>query len=169
MHIPKQEGDCGRAAFEQARAAAGLGLTVTARLGRRTKYQEKALPQMVLLTKSSRPAAGGASDGDDVAAADAMGVEEEEGAAAALPVARPHGSDSILLETTQFAAEPEGEEEDGEEVDGKLHPLEPAVVLALCQEVGSGTRGAEDGGLTSEQVKKGGMWVWVLCVCTCIY
>lgn len=160
-HCHTQEGDAGRAAFESARAAAGLGLTVTARLGRRTKYQEKALPQMVLLAKSARPAPLGGKGGGGGEVGDSQ-----------LPVARGHGSDSILLEATAFAAAAEeaaaaasssaapsaegrGETEEEGAVDGKLHPLEQAVVLALCLEVGAGqARGADDGGLTSEQVRE---------------
>lgn len=142
-----QEGDSGRAAFEHARAAAGLGLTLTARLGRRTKYQEKALPQMVLLAKSARVVEP---------------AREEEGEEATVkPVASGHGPDSILLETTAFDNGEEGLEE------GKLHPLEQAVVLALCLEVGSGqARGGEDGGLTSEQAS---LYVCVVYLISCVH
>jgi len=141
-------GDEGRRAFERARGEAGMVCRLTAMLGKRTKYQEKALPQMVLVVESSR---GKGEEGRE------GGVEGE-----GKPMEVGHGQDSILLEKTAFL---EQQEEEGKEGGGeggmegattKLHPLEQAVLLALCLEEGRGSAASGDGGLTAEQVGREG-------------
>ena len=127
-----KEGDEGRKAFERAKGEAGMVCHVTAMLGKRTKFQEKALPQMVLVVESCRGEEGG----------------EEGGEGKPLEVG--HGQDSVLLEKTEFLKQQE--EEGGEGATKKLHPLEQAVLLALCLEEGRGSAASGDGGLTAEQV-----------------
>jgi len=150
-----REGDEGRRAFESAKKEAGMVCRMTAMLGKRTKFQEKALPQMVLVVESCMGEGGGEGGG------------KGRGGGPGKPLEVGHGQDSVLLEKTEFIGqlEDEGKEgEGGEGIEGakkKLHPLEQAVLLALCLEEGRGSAASGDGGLTAEQVemergKKGG-------------
>ena len=80
-----------------------------------------------------------------------------------------HGQDSILLEKIAFEKEEEEEEgeEEVEEEKKKLHPIEQAVLLALCLKEGRGAGVSGDGGLTAEQVGwVVGGWVggWRSCI-----
>ncbi|TFJ82413.1 hypothetical protein NSK_006272, partial [Nannochloropsis salina CCMP1776] len=148
------EGDEGVGAFEQAREEAGMRCRLTAAMGKRTKYQEKALPQMVLVVERE----GGRESGRE------GGMEGVGGK----PVEVKHGQDSILLDATLFeegggegggeggeeGAEEgaEGGREGGREGRQELHPVEQAVLLALCLKEGRGRVVLEEGGLVAEQL-----------------
>jgi len=145
------EGDKGKKAFARAQRATGLKAQLTAAMGRRTKYQQMDLPQMLVVAKSAVPYENPSAATTMSAGEKGVFVEKHEKKAEPTmvsvenpaPIHRTahHSEDSILLEKTKFTGEQEAEE--------NLHPIDQSVLLALCLDVSNSN--AKDG-LTTEQM-----------------
>lgn len=112
-------------------------------MGKRTKFQQKELPQLILLAQSSRATEGGPEGGEGQGAQAGQG-SQASGAPGGAPQKLQHSVDSVLLETTAFA-------DGGLEASSaaRLHPLEQAVILARCLDVANSN---PRDGLTSEEM-----------------
>ena len=165
----------GRESFASAQKASGLVAELVGAMGKRTKFQQRSLAQMVVMARSvsvpAPPPSGGApaapeavkppppppaaaaSSSSAAASDDARGdaaappsEAAELGELGGVPVrAAQHPSDGILYETTQFDA---GTGAVGDE-QPNLHPLDQAILLAQCLDVANSN---PKDGLTSEQM-----------------
>lgn len=155
-HHHFDEGDNGKKAFGTAQQVTGLQAQLTSALGKRTKYQQHDLPQMLVVAKSAIPFQGPSSSTStstvtSVAAEGSKPVAEERKAEPTVggeheedhPVSRTavHSEDSILLEKTAFTGSQQEEE--------NLHPVDQSVLLALCLDVANSN---PRDGLTTEQM-----------------
>eukprot|EP00605_Chrysophyceae_sp_TOSAG23-4_P001923 GSChrysophyteH1.ASY1.ANO1.2123.1 assembled CDS len=167
--------DQGKAAFLEAKRAAGLQTILTGALGRRTKYQQKDYAQMILLAQSAflkgrdagalvDPNAGKITDEHNIIKGGGLsGLDLEDVNPNGLP-RHPQNSEQLA-----FRQIDEGDELDGDEAARKsiaesgpkykehdieeglqLHPIDQAVVLGLCLDVGN-SNADDSGGLTREE------------------
>ena len=115
----------GKSYFKAAQAASGLYAEITGALGKRTKFQEKATAQMVLVAKSAEPASATSTSGQ--ATGTNSGTEGSEAAVHeitldSLDVEQP------LLETVAYEASSMNESVN-------LTLLDQVITLALCIDV----------------------------------
>ncbi|KAJ1454666.1 hypothetical protein M885DRAFT_521627 [Pelagophyceae sp. CCMP2097] len=131
----------GKAAFQRAISAARLEVKLTAALGKRTKYQQRSLPQMRLETTGGvfEPAADPAADVKDLKKKKVLASDVDL------------NEDSILLEVIKFD---DADEAADVEVLAPMSPdavaLRQALVLALCLDVKNSN---PDDGLTHEEMR----------------
>ncbi|KAF7984741.1 hypothetical protein HWV62_11686 [Athelia sp. TMB] len=130
--------------FVQAARATGLNYELTGAMGKRTKFQQTELSQLVLLAES-RPRDG------DVASTDDTAEKTNENASVPETLAL---NDDTLLEQTEFtSSHPSAADSPLRHLDPAhqppLHPLDQCVLLALCLNVRN-TSPAH--GLTHEQM-----------------
>lgn len=104
-------------------------------MGKRTKFQQKELAQMVLLAKPARPTTTAEPQQAEGEAAGADGVPTQ------LPSAAVHPTDSVRLESVAYSEASAPSEQ--------LTPLEQSVILALCLDIANSN--ARDG-LTAEEM-----------------
>ncbi|KZP21611.1 TPR-like protein [Athelia psychrophila] len=137
--------------FVQAARATGLNYELTGAMGKRTKFQETAHSQLVLLAES-RP-----RDGDPGAegaeGADGPGPAGNADQDASVPETMALNDDTLLEQTEFTSSNPSAAGSPLAHLDPAsqppLHPLDQCILLALCLNV-SNTSPAH--GLTSEQM-----------------
>jgi hypothetical protein len=161
-------GECIQSPLHYIRLAqryAGLHVSVTGAMGKRTKFQQQATAQM--LVRTTKTAASNKED-TPVEDDDNEEVEEENEeknvASAAYRTAGTvtdkksllvqHAEDEILLERIKFEDDEENDENQNNKNDLFLSPLDQCILLALCLNVKeiNPTISQHDGGLTGEEM-----------------
>jgi hypothetical protein len=115
----------GREYFLKAQEYSGLEVDLTGSQGKRTKYQQKSIAQLLVRTKkihnnkmyttlNGHPPSNGTA------------VIESN--AAVIPTMIPHSEEEILLEKVQY-------ENDDDNSPDKLSPLDQSILLSLCLNV----------------------------------
>ncbi|CAB1114425.1 unnamed protein product [Ectocarpus sp. CCAP 1310/34] len=149
-----QDPSKGKESFARAKEASGLTAGLTGALGKRTKYQQSQIAQLVLVASSATPVgedaghetapaataagAGAIGAGPELGMSTAVG-EEGRRAAARRTV---HAEDSALLEDISFVQR-------DLENPGKLQDIDLAIILGLCLDVSNSN---PRDGLTNEQM-----------------
>mmetsp|Transcript_43984 Transcript_43984/g.106076 ORF Transcript_43984/g.106076 Transcript_43984/m.106076 type:complete len:779 (-) Transcript_43984:147-2483(-) len=123
----------GKEQFEKARQISSLFVEVTGAMGKRTKFQEKATAQMVVLAAS-------APLNQDEASSKTKKTENSGDGIKSQMVE--HTDESILLERVKFDNEPDNKIDE-------LRVLDQAIILALCLDV-KNTNPSD--GLTAEEM-----------------
>jgi pentatricopeptide repeat protein len=136
FHFDK--GDMGKACFEAGRKAASLHVEMTGAMGKRTKFQQRSIAQMVVKATTIRSVELIAN----ATGADKGGAEESVGTK---PHTEGQSEDSILFEHTQYDAE-----EDKLEGEESLVGEQLSVLLALCLDVKNSN---PKDGLTTEEMR----------------
>jgi tetratricopeptide (TPR) repeat protein len=144
--------------FVQAARATGLRYELTGALGKRTKFQQTDVTQLVLLAESRRRESDAANSSNDNDGGDHV----QEAPEAPLAPSTLDLNDDTLLERTQFtsssisAAKPDPDEIDASTLphidpnaQPALHPLDSSILLALCLNL---RNTSPSDGLTTEQM-----------------
>lgn len=144
--------------FVRAARATGLQYELSGALGKRTKFQQNALSQLVLLAESRKrddDAHEPSSFSADVSLeshAQHGGVEEDESGRGSLPETLPLNDDT-LLEQTEFTSSNPSSTDLLRHLDPSdqppLHPLDQCILLSLCLNV---RNTSPSHGLTNEQM-----------------
>jgi len=146
--------DEGKAAFEAARRCASLHVELTGALGKRTKFQQRSLAQMMIKASTIQPEEASTIQPEEAEADKSESIskdktisesQNEESKNNTLPHTEGQAEDSILFEHTEYDAV-----EDKLENEETLKGDQLAVLLALCLDVKNSN---PKDGLTTEQMK----------------
>ncbi|TFY68159.1 hypothetical protein EVJ58_g1183 [Rhodofomes roseus] len=145
--------------FVRAARATQLEYELTGALGKRTKFQQTDVTQLVLLAESrKREGDSLGSENDQTTAAQGTGTIEHPDAVASLTTAIPETlalNDDTLLERTEFTSSSASESSSrlahlDPSSQPALYPLDQCILLALCLNV---RNTSPSHGLTAEQMK----------------
>lgn len=146
VHHYYQEGKEAAEMFREAGIESGMQWELTGRLGKRTKFQQTDISQLVVLAESRKREAPSTTNGTAVSTKTDLPIQPET-----LPL-----NDDTLLESTKFTSshhDQKTQDSPLSHVDpnkqSALHPLDQSILLGLCLNV-KNTNPAH--GLTNEQM-----------------